>query len=350
MKLIKILLFLTTIFIMNSCSEDNNSTSPQNGKLKIAALIDLTGHYAQFGVEAKQAMDLAILESKNIEIEYFDTQADLDVAGQQLDKVIKAGGYNVVVTLTSWVSSGLADKIKANNMLQMAIGSAVFDNPNIKNCVRLTGDVSEEIEYLTSILQSYNKIAIMYFNNSYGIGWNTALTASLNNKIAVSIPYIDTQEDFGNDLEKVKATNPDALVLISTKEAAKIVKQAANLNINTNIYGVRPTLTNQLLAEPASNGLMFTYPDLDESLEIFKAFKDKYGYRMSAFGAEGYDLVKSLDQLYTNDKKNDVLFTNFKNKAYNGALGKIKFDENGQADYNYVINVVTNGTWEKFTK
>ncbi len=343
---IKMLLISLAVFALFSCSDDN-TTTPTTDKVKVAALIDLSGHYSQFGIEAKQAMELALAESKNIEVQFFDTKADLDESNKLLDQVVANGNYNVVVTLASWISNGLAAKIKSNNMLQMAIGIAVFDYPTQNNCIRLTGDVSKETEFLSNHLKKYNRVAVLFFNNEYGIGWNNALKSALGSNLVKSIFYTDTEVNFSSQLNEVKSSNPDAIVLISTKEAVEIVKQAAALNLKVDMFGVRPTLTNQLIAEPNANGLMFSYPNLDESKSIFASFKTKYGYRMSAFGAEGYDLVKTLDQYYQNNKKSDVIFTNYKNKTYNGALGQIKFNENGQADYDYTICVIKNGTWEE---
>ncbi len=342
-------LFLIAIFIVafNSCSDDKSSNT-NDVKIRVAALLDLSGHYSQFGVEEQQAMVLALLETKNVEVDFYDTQADIDLANKCLDTVINKGNYSAVVTLTSWISNGLSDRIRNNNMLQLAVGSAVYDYAQANNCIRLTGDVSQETEFLTNYLKKYKKIAVLYFNNDYGIGWYNALSTALSDKLIKAISYTDTDIDYTNQLNEIKSLDPDALVLISTREAVDIVKQASAIGLKVDMYGTRPTLTNQLLAEPSAEGLMFSYPDLDEDMPIFSSFKQKYGYRMSAFGAEGYDLIKTLDKYYQNNNKgNNVIFNNYKNMNYNGALGKIKFNNNCQAVYDYTICIIKNGTWQE---
>lgn len=339
-----LLSFAALIFLSGSAVQAAHASGD---KIRIAALLDLSGHYSQFGLETKQAMELGLSETKNIDVRFFDTKGDLKVAEQKLNEVIKHGGYDVVVTLASWISSGLAAKIKSSHMLQMAVGSAVFDHAGEKNCVRFTGDVGREIQYLTNYLKKYNKVAVMYFNNDYGISWNSALKSALGNKLVKSVSYTDTDTVFTHPLNEIKAVHPDALALISTREAVQIAKQASRIRIQSGMFGTRPTLTNQLLAEPTASGLMFSYPDLNETLPIFASFKNQYGYRMSAFGAEGYDLIKSLDQFYRQEKKNKVIFANYKNRTYDGALGHIKFNENAQADYDYTICIIKNGTWGK---
>jgi ABC-type branched-subunit amino acid transport system substrate-binding protein len=316
-------------------------------KIRIAALLDLSGHYSQFGLETKQAMELGLSETKKIDVRFFDTKGDLKTAEQKLNEVIKQGGYTVVVTLASWISNGLAAKIKSNNLLQMSVGSAVFDYADQKNCVRFTGDVGREIQYLTNYLQRYNKVAVMYFNNDYGISWNNALKSALGSKLVKSVAYTDTDKVFTQPLNEIKAVHPDALALISTREAVQIAKQASMIRIPSCMFGTRPTLTTPLLAEPTASGLMFSYPDLNETLPIFASFKNKYGYRMSAFGAEGYDLIKSLDRFCRHEKKNKIIFADYQNRTYDGALGHITFNESAQADYNYTICIIQNGTWGK---
>ena len=342
-----VLSFTALIFLSGSAVQ---SAHASGDKIKVAALLDLSGHYSQFGLETKQAMELGLSETKKIDVRFFDTKGDLKTAEQKLNEVIQQGGYTVVVTLASWISNGLAAKIKSNNLLQMAVGSAVFDDANQKNCVRFTGDVGREIQYLTNYLQSYNKVAVMYFNNDYGISWNNALKSALGSKLVKSIAYTDTDVDFTHPLNEVKAVHPDALALISTREAVQIAKQASKIRIQSRMFGTRPTLTAPLLAEPTARGLMFSYPDLNETLPIFASFKSKYGYRMSAFGAEGYDLIKSLDRFCRHGKKNKVLFANYQNRTYDGALGRITFNENAQADYDYTICVLQNGTWGKMKR
>jgi branched-chain amino acid transport system substrate-binding protein len=334
-----------------SCSENNTVINPGTDKLKVAAIIDLSGHYSQFGIEAKQAMELALKTTKNIEVEYYDSKADNAIADKLLDSIIKKGGTKVIVTLASWISNGLAEKIWNNNLLQIAIGSAVYNYTNLNSCVRFTGDVSVESLFLVEQLKKYNKIAVMYFDADYGKGWLDALNLGLGSKIVSSVKYIDTQTDFTSELTTVKNSNPEIIVLISTKESVLITQQARQMGITSQLIGVRPTLTNQLLAEPTAEGLQFSYPDLDETNAVYTQFKSQYGYKMSSFGAEGYDLVMSLDQSYQNNNKTkEQLFNNFKNKTYNGSLGKIKFNENAQADYDFTLMIIKNGSFEKLVK
>jgi ABC-type branched-subunit amino acid transport system substrate-binding protein len=56
-----ILIFLVLGILLISCSDNTNNFVNENNKIKIAALLDLSGHYSQFGIESKQSMELALL-------------------------------------------------------------------------------------------------------------------------------------------------------------------------------------------------------------------------------------------------------------------------------------------------
>ncbi len=65
-------------------------------KVKAAALLDFSGHYSQFGIETKQAMELGREETKNIEVHFFDTKSDLKAADQLLTEVINSGRLTLI--------------------------------------------------------------------------------------------------------------------------------------------------------------------------------------------------------------------------------------------------------------
>jgi hypothetical protein len=59
-------------------------------KVKAAALLDFSGHYSQFRIETKQAMELGREETKNFEVHLFDTKSVLKAADQLLTEVSTA--------------------------------------------------------------------------------------------------------------------------------------------------------------------------------------------------------------------------------------------------------------------
>jgi len=345
MKKIISLFLLMIVFI--GCNE-NNTNNPETKKIKISAILDLSGHYSQFGIESWQAMELMQRLNDNLEITYYDSKGLSVTADSLLNLIITDNENPVIVTLASWISNDLANKIADNSMLQIAIGSAAFNEHYLQSSVKMTEGVEDESDYLISKLNSFNKIAIMYFNNDYGMSWHSTLTNSLGEKIVASESYIDSQTDFTMELSRIAQNEPEVIVLISTKEAGMIVKQANSLGINSQFYGTRPILTNELLSEPACEGLIFSYPKINFKNPIIENFQLDYGYKPGSFAAESIDLCQLLINAAESGKyTRDEILPFVKNSTLAGAFNLIHFDEYCRADYDFRLMKVHNGSFEE---
>ncbi len=344
----KYILFAVTFFLLVCCS-DNSTDNPVQQKIKISAILDLSGHYSQFGIESKQAMELMQVANKNLEIAFYDSKGLSTVADSLLNHIISKGEKTPVVTLASWISNDLAAKFAQNNMLQIPIGSAAFSNSNLLSSIKMTEGVDDESTLLINKLNEYNRIAVMYFNNDYGVTWNATLSGSLGAKIVQTEPYSDIQVDFTAELNRIKEKNPEVVVLISTKEAATIVNQANSLGITAQFFGTRPILTNYLLDEPSAEGLIFTYPKIDYTNKYIKDFQTKYGYKPGSFTAESIDLCLLLQKAASNKKfSRDEIFQFVKNSnLYDCAFKSINFNENCEANYEFTLMKVKNGSFDE---
>jgi ABC-type branched-subunit amino acid transport system substrate-binding protein len=342
------LIVIFGIMFVYSCSDDG--LSPARYIFKVAAILDLSGHYSQFGKEVQNGLEL-FLESnnENFEIEYYDSEGLADKALTQFNQASLDTNVKAVITLASWISNAVAPVAKMKNVLHFAVGSAVFEYPDNGNTVRFTGDVSDESVYMTDYLKDFNSVGLMYFNNDYGKGWETRLTAALGPKLKITRSYTDTDTDFTTILQKMKTANPEIIVLISTREAVEITKQAKQLGITSKLLGNRPILTDALLKEPAADGLVFTYPDLNDEHHAIKKYIAQYRKKPSAFVAEGYDLAISLVVATRNmkfDRKNVYDF--YTDLSYNGMFTKIDFDSNAQAKSKYNLMIIKDGNYQDY--
>ncbi|MCO5250315.1 MAG: ABC transporter substrate-binding protein [Candidatus Kapabacteria bacterium] len=346
-KIYKILIFVA-LFFMFSCGKEE-AVAPEQ-KIIIAAILDTTGHYSQFGKEVIRGMELYTRKyATSYELRFYDSKGDADVALAEFIKIASNTYTRGVVTLASWISNAIAEPAKNNRVVQFAVGSAVYNFANLKNCVRFTSDVNDEIKYLSNYLNDYNRIVIMHFDNDYGVTWNNNLKGNLGGKIIRSFSYPDTMTQFTSILEEVKALNPSRLVLISTREAVHIVRQAKAIGLNVQIVGTRPILTEQLLATSEANGLIFSYPNLDEHSPAYQDYLSRYGKKPSSFVAEGYDLCFGLDNaIRTNGTAPADIWDWFDHNGFYGMLGRIKFDSLAQASYDYNLNIIKDGDYVIF--
>lgn len=340
----KCLTLLVIMALLVSCK--NNSDDNDQRHIDINAILDMSGHYSQFGTEARDALRMMSDMNENLYIKYYDSRGLSAVADSILDSIIARKEEGNVVTLSSWISNDLAEKIAQHNLLQFPIGSAAFSKSNLMSSVLMTERVEHESPYLIDYLSPFNKIAILYFNNDFGTTWFHTLSDSLGSKVVASEAYTDTQTDFTAELSGIALTNPDVIVLISTREAAMILHQANQLGLHTRFCGTRVILTNELLAEPAADSLVFSYPKIDYSHYAIKEFQLKYGYKPGSFSAESIDLCLALINAADQNKySRDDVFGFLKNNSLTGSFYNIQFDDMCRANYGFALMRVKNGSF-----
>ncbi|MFA5511617.1 MAG: ABC transporter substrate-binding protein [Candidatus Kapaibacterium sp.] len=339
---------LILLIFTYSCSDDG--ITPERNKLKVAAILDMSGHYGQFGSETKQGLDLFLeLNGESlIEIIYYDSKGSSETASEIFDVVSADTNVKVIITLASWISNTLAPAAEAKGILHFAVGSAVFDYPNNGNCIRFTGDVKDESAYLINYLKDYDNAALIYFDNDYGKGWHSRMSEELGTKLTISRSYSDTDTDFTSIINDVKQVNPEVLVMISTIEAVQISRQVKEASLNSMLLGNRPILTEGLINEPAADGLIFSYPDLDENHQGYKAYIAKYSKKPSSFTAEGYDLAASLHSVVGESFDKNKVYNYYKNLTWKGIFTEIKFDSNAQANSKYNLMIIKNNDYQDY--
>jgi branched-chain amino acid transport system substrate-binding protein len=328
---------IVTMLILYSCQEGTKKKS----SAKVTALLDLSAHYADYGKETKNAMELALQEVDNITVDFFDCKSENDTALDYIDKLDSS--TSIVISFTSWVSNAIAPTAETKKLLQFVIASAVFKYDTLPSCVRFTVDVKTEVNFLVNYLQQYDSIAIIYTDNEYGTGWKNSLQSQLGDKVIAVESYDNQTTDYTLQLSNISKVKPEALILISFGEASEIIRQAKKMNISSQLIGTRPIYTKELLKEPLAEGLVFSYPALNEKHPFYTKFKEKYGSESSVFGAEGYDLIISLSEAIKEKGSNpeDIALW-YKDRTYQGALGEIKFNQYGLADYKFCLKQVKN--------
>jgi len=346
-KMNKYLLILSFLFILIGC-ENNSTENPEQKKIKIAAILDLSGHYKIYGLECKQALELIQKQYSNFEINFFDCQGINESADSILNLIIAENKKPVIVTLSSWISNYLAEKIALNNLLHIPVGSTAFNRSDLLSSVLMTVRVNNESEFLINKLTDYSKIAIMYINNDLGKSWNANLINGLEDKVVATETYDDSKTDFTEELMRIANKKPDIVVLITTSETNTILNQAKNLGINLNFIGTRPVLTNKLLSDSISNDLIFSYPKINYNFSLIKEFQTEYGYRPTSFSAECIDLCLLLKNAANSSKyTRDEVFQFTKNSTMSGSFNDIKFDELCRAEYEFTLMKIKNGSFEE---
>lgn len=188
----------------------------------------------------------------------------------------------------------------------------------------------------------HSRVAVMRANNRYGrvgtLHFNRSATR-VGFPIVIEERYADGETDFKSQLERIKKTSPDAILIwANAKESALILKQIRDLGMNQPVYGsdrmVNPEFLN--LAGNLAEGVVTTCqynPDADNpKLKAFKTnYLKRFGQDPDVFAAHAYDGMNMLIEAIHKAGLNRVLIrdimTDLKTfQGYNGITGKVIFD------------------------
>ncbi|MBI4154506.1 ABC transporter substrate-binding protein [Candidatus Woesearchaeota archaeon] len=339
MKKFYLLLLLTTLLI--SCSQTDQN------KIKIGAILPLTGPYAVAGIDAKNAIDLALEEIGNkIQVIYEDSGGENSKAVSSFNKLVNLDNSKIVITSTSWISNTLYSQAIDSNVLQAVIASAGFTRAKEKDkAIRFTVAVKEEAQYLKDYLKKFNRIAVFYLNNDFGKFWADEIKNEFQDKVVALESRSPTDIDMKAQFAKIKDSNPDILFLGNGGGPAALdVRKAKELGINAQIVGSRPIESQEVIQEKATEGLIFSSPDYNQDHPIISKYKSKYNKEPTIFAVEAYDTIMTLAKATENCKEDTTCIYNWHlNKEYEGILGKINFDEKANAHYPFILKQVKDG-------
>jgi len=335
----KIVVFVALFFLI-SCVQ-----IAETEKVKVGAILPMTGTFSFYGEDQRTGIEVALEEvGDKVEVLYEDSAGDNAKAVTAFDKLTNVDGSEIVITSTSWISNAVYSQAADANVLQAIIASAAFKRTRDDKAVRFTVDVKDEAPYILDYLKNFNKVAVLHLNNDYGKVWAEILKKNL--PVVAIEAYNPGDQDVSTQLTKIKAADPDVLVLVSTgKEGGLFAKKARELGINVPLASQRPIQSPELLqAGDAVEGLVYSYPAYDVNHKFVSRYKEKFGKEPTVFAAEAYDSVititKAIEQC---GEDASCIHKFFVNNSYDGALGHVTFDEKGDSHYPFLLKQVKDG-------
>ncbi|PJI10106.1 MULTISPECIES: ABC transporter substrate-binding protein [Clostridium] len=347
-----------TVGMFSGCASSGGSGSD---KIKIGAVLPLTGSIAAYGKSARNGLTLLENEvnkggginGKKVEFVYGDDEnkpASAVNVGQKLindDKVVA-----VVGPLTSTCANSLAP-IAQRNKIPMVTGTGT--NPKItqagdyiyRTCFIDPFQGTVIAKFAASDLKA-KTAAILYDNgNDYSKGLAEYFQKSFKGKVVETETYNTGDQDFNAQLTKIKATNPDVILLPDYySTVGMIAKQARSQGIKSTFLGGDGWDSDDLfkVGGDAVNGAYFSdhYSSQDTSSEVVKfvdSYKKKYGSVPDSMAALNYDAGKVLIESIKKAGKTDPDAIKAALKSYNGTVvsGKITFDKDRNAIKSAVI-------------
>ncbi|MCA9994550.1 MAG: ABC transporter substrate-binding protein [Anaerolineales bacterium] len=331
-----------------------------DGPIKIGALAPLSAPGAVVGGEAmRDAMNIAAEELNErggilgceVELIVVDSEGLPERGTAVMEKLINQD--NVVAIGGGYHSSvGVAAKeVAHDNGIPVVFAETWNDTitsdmqAEIFRIAPLNSEVSAVDVNFISSLPGIQKVVIVTENTDYGIPAAENTTAGLDEYGIEAVTFgVDIgNQDFAGIVERVRAENPDMIVVYNTGEAAyNFQQQAADAGIGSQDL---PTMCNQVSLEseafwtnvPDGNYCFVRRVGLPEILynDVAKAFVAKYAERTGKSVAESYALeaydsimiiAQAIEEAGTTDPA--AIIAALENITHEGTLGTITFPVN----------------------
>ncbi len=355
------------------------TTSGLPAEITLAAVEDLTGRNDIYGKPIKMGIDLAVKQINEqqylgagvtIKVTYTDTASNTDQAVAAFTKLVADPNVTAILGPTISTQGMAADP------LAQAAGVPVVASSNTANGITAIGDyifrtslpdsaVVPNTVKVTADAFNLKKVAIIYgtddaFTTSAEKIFKEALIKN-NIEILTEETFTLGATDFSAQLTKIKALNPDALIVAAlSDEAAKIMIQARAMGIPASVPFIGGNSFNSLKVPQAAGGagegaisgsawsLTSTFP---ASVEFVRAFKAEYNSDPDQFAAQSYTAAWVVAIAIKNANSVDrakvrEALTRIKN--FDSPLGQFSFDANRDALHIPVVLIVKDGKFEVF--
>ncbi|WHZ12312.1 MAG: ABC transporter, substrate-binding protein (cluster 4, leucine/isoleucine/valine/benzoate) [Burkholderiaceae bacterium] len=316
--------------------------------VKIGVAEALTGGAAQYGISIRHGFELATDEinaaggvnGNKLQLVVEDDQGKKEEAINVFKKLIFQDKVLMVFGPT------LSNSAQAADPVAQAAKTVAFGTSNTADGITSIGDYVfrnsvTEADVLPETLRvavkhaHIKKVAVMYgnddvFTKSGYDNFKKALEAA-HIPVTTTETFAKGDVDFKAQLTKIKATNPDAIVLSALlAEGAPIMVQARQLGINVPFIGGNGMNSVKIfdLAKGASNDLYVGSPwsasnDSPENVKFMKAFEAKFKTQPDQFAAQSYDAMHIMVQALKTIKLNGDLAA--ERTALRDALPSVKW-------------------------
>lgn len=361
-KWMKVVSTCALVLTLTGCQSGNqSSTNSDDGTVKVGFIGPLTGDYAVYGIGQRNSALLAIKDynakgGTQFALVDEDSQGDNTSAVNAYNKLVDSD--HVIGIMGAAMSGETASITAASEAVGTPIISAsatALEATKPANSFRGCFTDPMQAEFMADYVMDngYGKIAILYNKDSdYSVGLTEVFSETVKangGEIVVSESYSDGDKDFNTQLTKIANSDIDAFFVPNYYgDNVLIAKQARDLGITQQLFGCDGWDGVLSIVDDSSafEGVLFTNGYSPDDAKI-KEYIDKYHAEFgdseepNNFAFLAYDAMMTLLNAYDNaqTKDNEGIVEAMKQTNYDGILGNLTFDENG--DPIRKINVVT---------
>ncbi len=328
---------------------DGQMSNNTDGPIKIGAILNLTGNFADTGENAKRGIDLAVGEvnqaggvlGRPVEMVYEDNLGDNPKGGlSALYNLINRDVRLIIgpdFTPTATVLAPVAEKANVV-IISPSVGSEKFAEMSPR-----TFDVFPPNKFDSFTLAEYlykqrgfRKIAIFGSQQEWEMDQANFVKKKFEELggavVSIQLPTVDNK-DLRTEATKIKTSNPEAVVFTNYGQTAVSAQRLRDLGMTIPFFSVllfQPTIDQ---AQGSLEGTIFVSTDTVDSA-FNKKFQSKYQREVGFPANQAYDAfnlyIKAISDVGSTDP--ELVAKSLSNiKEFVGASGTMTFDDDGNA-------------------
>ncbi len=226
----------------NTGSQDQSPAAEGDGTLTLGSLLPQTGDLAFLGPPEFAGVDLAVqdmnaaggvLDNDVVEIDADSGDGTPDIAGSEVDKLLNQDVDAIIGAAASGVSVSVIDKITGAGVVHFspantAAGFDTYDDNGLYFRTAPSDRLQGQVLANLAVEDGHSNVAIMARQDFYGEGLAEQVQSTLEERganVAEFVLYSADAQNYTAEVNKIAASDPDALVLIAFEETTKIIPQ-----------------------------------------------------------------------------------------------------------------------------
>ena len=363
-------LFLTVVMLLSIAVLP---ATAEKGTIKLGGLAPLTGNYAEYGMGFQIAWQMAIDEINAaggangymLSVDVKDTAGDPVVSSTMATAFAED---DEILAILGDFSSGCckanAPIVDRYGLVQLSPTASAPDYAGMSPYTySIMGRQDKEAPFLaTYVLKKYlgaTKVAVIRVDSDWGLAAysNFKLQADIEGLEVMEEKYKSDETDFSSIITKVKAFDPEVLVVLDQGLPVSAIFNAADsAGWEVQHVALGPGTSEQLLGQLIDpNNLIVTSPfffDPDNATlnEWKEKFAEEAGFQPTVHPACAYDtaylIAAAIEAIGDGEVTRDAINDALKVIEFTGLTGRIQFEEAGDISRDYLICGVVDSQWK----
>lgn len=306
--MVKLLSFIFSLLILSI-----NAYAQENGTFKVGAILPLTGGLAEYGVAARNGIELAKEQHPklftNVKFVYEDSQWDAKTAVSAFNKLSYTDGVSLVFNWGNPTTEAVAPIAETRNipLIGMTLDpAAARGKTRLIRCINPAADFSKRLaEHLKQ--KGYKKLGVVMAQNTYVQGLFDGLKANLgaDQQITTIATFNLSEMDFRGAILKAKSQGFDAIgVFLISGQVSTFYRQLQDLHFEVPTFGTDffESATEIKMANGAMEGAVYTHLGITPIFESQYVAKYKNDYQI-AYAGNAYDIAMMIGTLFNSDQE-----------------------------------------------